>query len=156
MKNQFLFFISISISINVFFSCNDTTNKKNENRIEVDTVIQSINSAPDVNTDSLKSEVMMGNYDSYLKLKNIYLDYPSEDFLFWAIVMADKFDSDIACLDVFYTMLSGYQVDTDFIGYAEIDEDSRILMNSYLEKAIDLGNEDAVLIKEQIAAVEKH
>jgi hypothetical protein len=58
--------------------------------------------------NQIQKEVRLGNTDSYDELQIIYMDYPRENFLFWAMLMANKYNYPRAHLDLFYCTIESY------------------------------------------------
>ncbi len=55
--------------------------------------------------ESLKSKVFKdGDVEAYKELRVAYLDRPTEEFLFWSMLMANKHDYAPAYFDVFVTL----------------------------------------------------
>lgn len=59
--------------------------------------------------EEITSEVYEGNVASYQQLRIVYLDMPPDEFLFWAMIMANKYDYGPAYLDVYYSMKYAYE-----------------------------------------------
>ena len=121
----------------------DKNNNKPQSQQE-----KSINQAHRDVTD-IKSEVRLGNIESYKELKIVYLDYSSESFLFWALLMANKYDYSTAYLDVFYCLLDSY-VGGDLYKLKEMDERTKKMALEYLNIASDKGVKEATEILNQL------
>jgi hypothetical protein len=66
---------------------------------------RSINNLP-YSEDSLKNDILYrGDTNSYKNLRIIYLDYPTENMLFWSLIMANKYNYSLAYSDVYHTLL---------------------------------------------------
>ncbi|MBS1585999.1 MAG: hypothetical protein JSS82_10700 [Bacteroidetes bacterium] len=91
--------------------------------------------------DSLKNKVWHGDVDAYTKLHGRYRDYPPEDFLFWAMFMANKYDYAYAYEDVFTTMQEVY-ADADSAIF-KMDGKTRTFALGYLKMAVQKGDSDA-------------
>ncbi len=88
---------------------------------------------------NLKEKVYLeGDVEAYKELSIIYMDYPEEDFLFWALIMANKHDYANAYLDVYHSIHSAMWIkeEKDF----EIDSLTDYILMNYLELAV---NKDA-------------
>ena len=92
--------------------------------------------------DSLKNKIFVnGDIDSYNELSIAYLEYPDEDFLFWALIMANKYDNAEAYLDVYYTLHDSYDCINNNL--KEMDEKTKDFALEYLQKSAEKGSSDA-------------
>lgn len=48
--------------------------------------------SPSRSVTDIESEVRSGNIKSYHELRTIYLDFAPQDFLFWAMLMANRYN----------------------------------------------------------------
>lgn len=97
----------------------------------------------------LKNGVFDGDIESYKQLRIAYLDYPKENFLFWAILMSNKHNYAPAYLDVFYILVDGYGIRTE--RFLELDIRTQTLALEYLKIASEKGISEA---KETLRVVE--
>ena len=92
--------------------------------------------------DSLIMKVWNGDTDAYAKLHGEYRDYPPENFLFWAMYMANKYDYPYAYEDVFTTMQEAYyNIDSAIF---KMDDKTRAFALGYLKMAAQKGDTNAV------------
>lgn len=87
----------------------------------------------------IQSGVYKGEVESYLELRDYYLDSFSGDFLFWAMLMANKHDYGKAYLDVYYAF-------SDYSGqmkFSEMDTKTQEFLLFYLKKASEKGESEA-------------
>jgi len=126
----------ILIIIFTFFhlvACNQKSEKESKN------VEKSINQ-PTRSMSVLKGLVLTkGNEDAYYELKMAYLDfeYP-EEFLLYAMIMANKYDFAQAYFDVYDCF-----VEINRLDITKIDQKSANLAIDYLIKAKDKNHEQA-------------
>ncbi len=119
-----------------------TINSENKNSV----VNKSMNT-PQISLDELKQAVFSeGDTSSYLELRKAYLDFPSEDFLFWSLVMANKHGYPRAHTDVFFTFLQAY--DCEGYSLSNLDEKTCIMALKYLKTAAEKGEGQAIDIFE--------
>lgn len=144
------------ISLFCFQSCNNEK-KKDENAKPK----QSSSKNKTCRIDSLKQNVLMnGDHRAYEELFNdIFVDDSQEYFLFWALIMSNKYNDPVASLDVFYSIATcqfslgrGSDVcyknidGVEIIDLDHLDSTSREMALSYLKKAVDLNNPEAMRI----------
>lgn len=126
-------------------SCQMNKNKNEDMKKEEVSMNQ-----PKRDITEIQDEVLAGNIQSYEKLKIIYLDYPSNSFLFWAMLMANKYDYPQAYLDVFYTLINSFV--GGIYGYRELDQRTKELALEYLtiasEKKVEEAEKMLIEIKE--------
>ncbi|PQJ12997.1 hypothetical protein CJD36_004435 [Flavipsychrobacter stenotrophus] len=91
--------------------------------------------------DNLKSKVLHGDIEAYTKLRGEYRDYPPENFLFWAMYMANKYDYAYAYEDVFRTMEESYNIDSAIFN---MDDKTRKFAFTYLKMAAQKGDSSAM------------
>jgi hypothetical protein len=144
-------FIILTITI-LFFSCN-LENKKEENKHEKHNELSfSTNQQGNSNETELKMAVLYeGDTQSYERLDIAFLDYSfQEEFLIYALIMANKYDYPQAYFDV-YVCLTNV-----FSDISEIDEATANLAISYLLKAKDKGHHQAndIVEKHNISSTE--
>lgn len=145
-------FVSVILSIFIL-SC---SGENEENMMASEESEFTLNEYVDESVEDLQFKVFnKGDTNSYLILKNIYLDFPPEDFLFWAFIMSNKYDYNLAHLDVFYVFLNG-SVGGNLNSFYEIDPVTQDLMKRYLNKAVESGLQDAKDILEEINTYEEH
>lgn len=102
-----------------------------------------------ISEDSLKKAVLLsGDTTAYYDLSNLYLDKKyQEEFLLYAIIMANKYRYPQAYFDVFNCIMNAF-----FTEISSIDEQSAKLGIEYLFKAADKGHHQA---KELLGEKEK-
>src|SRR5687768_13148882 len=81
-------------------------------------------------TDLQEKVFKYGDKKAYEDLKVLMLDYPTEDFLFWSLIMANKHNSSQAYLDVFSTIVLSYVGEID--RFYQMDKRSRDFAMEYL------------------------
>lgn len=97
----------------------------------------------------LQKEIFEGNTESYLELRKTYLDISSENFLFWALLMANKYNYAPANLDVFYSIVDVY-IGGDLTRFNEIDSQTKVFLINHLNIASKNGIEEAKEILKKI------
>ena len=123
MKSTILVIISV-----VLITCNSTEKKK----------VVSMNQ-PSKSLSELKNLVKEGNTMAYDELSIAFLDEQySDEFLIYAIIMANKYDYAQAYFDVFDCFIETFRLDI-----IKIDEQTASLAIAYLEKAAKKGHEQA-------------
>jgi hypothetical protein len=97
--------------------------------------------------DSLQSGVLRGDVKSYINLKTVMLDYPSECLIFWSMVMAHKYDYPEAYLDLYITFTTVYR--ERGLSFEDLDTKTKNLLTSYLQEASKGGVSyaDTILVK---------
>ena len=90
----------------------------------------------------IQNDVRNGDTAAYNELAIVYLDYPEDSLLPYAIMMADKYDYTKAYLDVYYCILDMY-AGGDVARINEIDLANRKKALKYLKVAADRGLEQA-------------
>lgn len=116
--------ISFIITIFLVFACSDRAER-------------SINS-PVESIRSIKSKVFKGDIISYNKLKTVYLDSSPEGFLFWAMLMSNRFNYADAHMDVYECVLDGYSRE-GLEGIGALDFETKEMLKKYLRRASDQG-----------------
>jgi len=126
-------------SLLVFGGCNM---KSSDNNTEV-----SMNQIS-ANENELKKAVLYkGDISAYESLSTAYLDYSfSEEFLLYAMVMANKYELPQAYFDVFTCLTDTYLSDI-----SKIDETTANLAISYLIKAAEKGHHQGKEIIEEFS-----
>ena len=103
--------------------------------------------------EELKMKVRRGDKDAYLQLHTANLTH-LEDHLFWALLMANKYDYNMAYFHVFTCLLSanncsGWSVDN-------MDKKTKKMALDYLKMAADKGHTQAKeIIKEYYPELQK-
>jgi len=97
--------------------------------------------------DSLKGRVWLGDADAYAKLQGDYRDYPPENFLFWSMYMANKYDYPYAHEDIFQTLVDTYGGDSALY---KMDEKTRSFALSHLKIAAQKGDSSAIKLLQEI------
>ncbi|MEO6230422.1 MAG: hypothetical protein ABJB11_13705 [Ferruginibacter sp.] len=112
---------------------------QNKKKVEV----KSMNDLP-YSLDSLKRKILnKGDTNSYHALRIIYLDHPSENLLFWALIMANKFQYSQAYYDVYYTLLvSSKKINDSDINM--LDDQTKNMALRYLNLAAQKGDMNAI------------
>ena len=91
--------------------------------------------------EELKRKVWVkGDIDSYSKLQGAYREMPPEDFLFWAMYMANKYDYPKAYEDVYYSIEESYSPDSAIF---KMDEKTRAFALYYLKLAAQKNDTSA-------------
>lgn len=126
----FLFFIGCDMK-------NDSTqNNKSE---------RSINQLSTNENELKKSILFKGDIDAYNSLGTAYLDYTfQEEFLLYAMIMANKYEYPQAYFDVFTCLTDIYLSDLN-----QIDDKTASLAIDYLLKAYEKGHHQAKDVVEE-------
>jgi hypothetical protein len=96
-------------------------------------------------TDLKKAILIGGDKDAYYELKIAYLDYSyTEEFLLYAMIMANKYDYPQAYFDVYFFLTQVFSRNIK-----NIDECSAKLAVEYLLKAYEKGHHQAKDIVEK-------
>ncbi|MEO8255695.1 MAG: hypothetical protein ABI554_15050 [Flavobacterium sp.] len=94
--------------------------------------------APSLPLSTLKKEVSVkGDTIAYGQLVIAYLNYPPEDFLFWALLMSNKYNYSPAYLDVFFALKNSFNPEADNYSLGEMDENTKNMALKYLKLAVD-------------------
>jgi len=130
MKQVILIILSMWL-----MSCNNQQEKTNKGIVQV----QSMNQ-PSRSISDLKSLVLAkGDIQAYDELRIAYLDEPySEEFLLYAMIMANRFNYPQAYFDVYNCFVNVFYSDI-----TKIDENSSKIAIDYLIKAAQKGHEQA-------------
>ncbi|MCC6726241.1 MAG: hypothetical protein IT258_17170 [Saprospiraceae bacterium] len=96
----------------------------------------------------IKQEAANGSIDAYNELRIVYLDSDAGEFLFYALLMANKHDYPQAYLDVFYALVHGYVGGIE--DFDKMDKKTQKLALEYLIKAKKKGVKDAGEIYKQL------
>ncbi len=105
---------------------------------------------PNRSITSIQNDVLSkGDTNAYLELRTAYLDYSPEEFLFWALIMANKYDYPPAYLDVYYTLLDAYCCDVSTGNLDKMDRKTRAMALNYLKAAADKNHKQAKQVWEQ-------
>jgi len=104
---------------------------------------------PSKDWDSLKSRIMEhGDTIAYLRLRSDYTHMPPDGFLFWALVMANKYDYVPAYCDVYFAILDGHSCSGHDL--SPIDSKTREFALDYLRTADRKGSAEAHSILQQV------
>lgn len=92
---------------------------------------------PGVPLDVLKKKIILnGNKNAYEKLYFAYFDESGkEDFIYYSIVMANKYESPNGCYDVYYGLKFIYNNSLD-----DMSEDLRSIAIQFLKRAAELNS----------------
>lgn len=85
--------------------------------------------------EKIVSEVYDGNIASYQELQTIYLDMSPDEFLFWAMLMANKYDYGPAYLDAYYSMKDAYERGGE--KFEDKDKMTKEFLMKYLKIAVE-------------------
>ena len=85
----------------------------------------------------IKKDVLLGDTAAYWELSTAYLDYPPQDFLFWALLMANKYDYSVAYLDVFYSLKDSFNPEANNYTFGDMDKKTKAIAIEYLKKAVE-------------------
>lgn len=129
MKNILIIILTL-----LMFNCNKQGVKSDNNN-------QSLVHQSDKTLLELKSLVLeKGDINAYEDLSIAYLDEPySEEFLIYALIMANKYDYPQAYFDVYDCIVITYYSDIE-----KIDDDTANFAISYLLKASTKGHKQAI------------
>lgn len=118
----------------IFGGCDTKENEPNKNKVE-----QSINQPSKSMTELKKAVLYNGDINAYNELDIAYLDYTfQEEFLLYAMIMANKYDYPQAYFDVFTCLTGIYLSDLN-----QLDEKTASLAIDYLLKAYEKGHHQA-------------
>ena len=92
--------------------------------------IRSMNT-PSRSIIDIQGDVYKGDEKAYWELRIAYLDYPPENFLFWALLMANKYDNSQAYLDVFWCLVHSSEVG-DICNFEKMDMRTKKMALEYL------------------------
>jgi len=117
------------------FGCNMENSNKSNNGAK-----QSMNNQQTTNQSELKKAILLsGDIGAYQSLNTEYLDYAfPEEFLLYAMVMANKYDYPQAYFDVFTCLTDIYLSNLN-----QLDEKTASLAIDYLLKAYEKGHHQA-------------
>lgn len=93
---------------------------------------------------------MFGDSTSYSELFISYLHEPPEDFLFWALLMANKYDYASANLDVFFSLKNAFEKEAGNYSLKNMDPETRRIAIRYLKKAVHKSVPDAFRIWKEV------
>ncbi len=96
----------------------------------------------------IREEATNGSIDAYNELSVVYLDCHAGEFLFFALLMANKYDYPQAYLDVFYSILYGYVGGVE--DFYKMDKKTQKLALDYLIAAKKKGVKEADEIYKQL------
>ncbi len=138
--------LTLPIVLFAFISCDM---KKSE--INSDESIRSMNQ-PTISESELKKAILYnGNTSAYDELNISYLDHSiQEEFLFYALIMANKYDYPQAYFDVYFYLTQFFSTDI-----SNIDDKSAKLAIEYLLKAKDKGHHQAKEIVEEYSVTKR-
>jgi hypothetical protein len=139
MKLYKVIIASITISI-ITISCNNNKNNSYSAKEEIFSMNQAQRDVSEI-----KDEVRKGNIESYKELQTIYLNYSSENFLFWALLMANKYKYPPAYLDAFHVLVNSSVGNIENINM--MDNETEKMALYFLEKACDKNVAGAKEIK---------
>ncbi|MEO9531939.1 MAG: hypothetical protein ABJF27_15150 [Crocinitomicaceae bacterium] len=150
MKIRLDKFLTVGIMILLFFGCDMNESSSNNKTNSNDSYFKKEN----FNTSIKNLQVSIvndGDTSSYKDYSSMMFESEhTERFLYWAIIMANKFEYVPAHLDVFNCILESY-VCGDISRLNEIDQRTFELMNYHLLKASEL--EEAQVIQEVIDSI---
>ncbi len=121
--------IVILLAISSLFGCGDSLN---DNAISMNTANRS-------DAELRQLIIQKGDSSAYYELSTQYLDYGYQDFLFYALIMANKYNYPDAYMDVFDCLT------TEYIDSIEMmDEETAKMAVDYLFKAYDNNQNQAI------------
>ncbi|MBN1416198.1 MAG: hypothetical protein JW973_13940 [Bacteroidales bacterium] len=136
--------IVLFISILIFAGCKMKNSELNSNK-KVFSMNQPLTSVVDLK----KAVLYEGSKEAYDALSTAYLDYTfQEEFLLYAIIMANKYEYPQAYFDVYFWLTQTFSSDIN-----NIDESSANLAIEYLIKASEKNHRQAKEIVEEYAIV---
>jgi len=97
--------------------------------------------------DSLERRVWLGDTATYWSLQSYYRECPPEQFLFWAMYMANKYDYPYAHEDVFHSITDTYGGDSALY---EMDNKTRSFALGHLKMAAQKGDSSAIELLQEI------
>lgn len=132
--------LALPIALFAFINCDMKKSESNPNEI-----VRSMNQ-PTVSESELKKAVLYdGSTSAYDELSVSYLDHNfQEEFLFYAMIMANKYDYPQAYFDVYFYLTQTFSRDIK-----SIDERSAKLAIEYLLKSYEKGHHQAKDIVEE-------
>ena len=120
--------IVILLVMSSLFGCRDISKNK----------AISMNTANQSDAELRQLIIQKGDSCAYDKLSVQYLDYGYQDFLFYAVIIANKYNYPQAYFDLFFCLIYEY-IDI----YELIDEKTAALAIEYLIKAANMGHKQA-------------
>lgn len=91
-----------------------------------------------ISNDSLKQRILLrGDVEAYSSLYTKYENNNPEDFVFWALIMANRYNNTEAHLDVFWCFKSAYDKGANSYNFKEMDSTTKRWVMSYLKVAKD-------------------
>jgi hypothetical protein len=99
--------------------------------------------------DQLKERILeRGDTMAYRRLRTQYVHMPPDAFLFWALIMANKYDHVPAYCDVYYSIVEAYGCQDHDL--RTMDPKTRKLALDYLKTAERKGSEEARSILSEV------
>lgn len=138
--------LTLPIVLFAFISCDMKKSETNSNES-----IRSMNQ-PTVSESELKEAILYnGDTSAYYELSVSYFDHSiQEEFLFYSLIMANKYDYPQAYFDVYFYLTQIFSSDIN-----NIDESSANLAIYYLLKANEKGHHQAKDIVEKYSVTNK-
>jgi len=144
MENKHILCITLFIA---FIGCNNSPNDDKNKSIPIN--IFKAKSEQMESYLKLKEKIItMGDTESYSSLSTASLDNPTEDFLPWALVMANKYHFTQAYLDVYFCLnsMSNEFDKNDVRSLKLLDNKTRTMAIEYLKKAAEQKHPQAMSI----------
>ena len=142
------FILTLSIILFAFTGCDMKRGETKSNKVE-----KSMNQRTISDSELKKAVLYDGDESAYDDLSIVYLDYTfQEEFLLYALVMANKYDYPQAYFDVFSCLTDIYSSDI-----TKIDDRTATLAIEYLLQANEKGHHQAnEMVQEYNIEVEKN
>ncbi|WP_375560865.1 hypothetical protein ACE193_24735 [Bernardetia sp. OM2101] len=115
----------------VLFSCNNEETKTEDQHVVDSGYEKSVK-----DYSMLTKKVFDGDTSAYNELKFLYGEQSPKDFLYWAMLMANKNNYAQANLDVFDIIVTSYVGKIEY--FREIDKETQKLALGFLKRAIKL------------------
>lgn len=134
MKN-FVFILIITLFIGC---CNEKSNDECNQNLENDDI--SLNYVSESKRNLTNSVIRDGDTNAYNSLDTYFMDEPyTEEFLFYALIMANKYKYPQAYYDVYFYLTVLFTSDMN-----QIDEETAKMAIKYLLMAADSGHHQAL------------
>lgn len=104
----------------------------------------------------IKEKISKGDAKAYDELKHIYLDYQEEDILFWAFIMANKYNDSEASKDIYILMEHISNDDPYSFSLKGMDPLTRGIVIKYLVISAKNGDQNAINILASVNGQLKH
>jgi len=105
--------------------------------------------SPEENYFEITRKAFAGDTIAYKEIRKYYSETTSGDFLYWSLIMSNKYNYSQAHLDVFYSITGDY-IGGNLDRFYEIDSQTQKLAISFLNKAVKANVKEAIDIKNEL------